>query len=125
MEFLLRDEIQSYFWCKEYCKLHPLVLYYLGPDGSTQHESLWLISDGSNLDTIFLYQVQTMFVNYHKAHLPHIKKRVYFSDGCGGQYRSYKNFMDLRCHNYDFGISVEWVLLETSYCKSPCDKIGG
>ena len=33
--------------------------------------------------------------------------------------------MDLCSHKHDFGISAEWVFLATSYCKAPCDGIGG
>ena len=40
-----------------------------------------------------------------------LKKPIYFPDGCGGQYKNYKNFMDLCSHKDDFGISVEWVML--------------
>ena len=72
-QFLIQDEIRSYDWSKEYCNLHPLVVYYLGPDGSLQHDSLSFISDDSNHDTSFLYQVQTMFVDYLKVNHPHIK----------------------------------------------------
>ena len=59
-----------------------------------------------------------MLIDYLKANHPHIKKLIYFSEGCGGQYQNYKNFMD-------FGISAEWVFFATSYCISPCDDIGG
>ena len=37
-QFLIQEEIQSYCWSKEYCQLHPLVVYYLGSDGSLQHD---------------------------------------------------------------------------------------
>ena len=33
--------------------------------------------------------------------------------------------MDLCSHKHDFGIGAEWVFFATSYCKSPCDAIGG
>ena len=33
--------------------------------------------------------------------------------------------MDLCSHKHNFGISAEWVPFATSYCKSPCDRIGG
>ena len=66
-----------------------------------------------------------MLVDYLKANNPHIKKIIYFSDSCGGQYKNYKKFMDLCSHKCDFGISAEWVFFVTSYCKSPCDGIDG
>ena len=72
-QFLIQDKIQSYHWRKKCCKLHPMVVYYLQPDGSLQHDSLCFISDNNNHDISFLYQVQTMLVDYLKANHPHIK----------------------------------------------------
>ena len=44
-----------------------------------------------------------MLVYYLKANQPDIiKKIIYFSDSCGGQYKNYKNFMDLCCINKHF-----------------------
>ena len=60
--------------------------------------------------------VQTMIVYYFKAnHADIIKKSICFSDSCGGQYKNYKNFMDLCSHKDDFGISAKWVFFATSY----------
>ena len=62
-----------------------------------------------------LYQVQTILAYYLKTNHLHIKKK----------YKSFKNFIDLRSHKHDFGISAEWVFFATNYCKYPCDGIGG
>ena len=64
----------SSWYSKEYCKLHPLVVYYLGPDGSLQHDSLCFSSDDNSYYTSFLYQVQTILVYSLKANHPHIIK---------------------------------------------------
>ena len=45
-----------------------------------------------------------MLVYYLKAHHPHIKKYIYFSHGCGAQYKNYKNVIDLSSHKHNFGI---------------------
>ena len=66
-----------------------------------------------------------MLVDYLKANYPHIKKLIHFYDGCGEQYKNYKNFMDLCSHKHDFGISAEWVFFATSFCKSSWDENGG
>ena len=73
-QFLIQEEIQSYHWSKEYCKLHPLVVYYLGLGGSLQHDSLCFIPDDNIHYTSFLYQVQTILVDYLKPSHPHMKK---------------------------------------------------
>ena len=75
-QFLIHDEIQSYHWSKKYCKLYPLVVCYLRPDCSLKHDSLFFISDDNNHNTSFLYQVQTMLVDFLKANHPHTKKLI-------------------------------------------------
>ena len=35
------------------------------------------------------------------------KKMFYFSDGCTGQYKNCKNFMNLCHHSVDFGFEAE------------------
>ena len=64
-------------------------------------------------------------INYLHELLPQVKKLFYFSDGCGGQYKNYKNFMNLCLHKQDFGLDAEWIFFATSHSKSPCDRIGG
>ena len=63
-------------------------------------------------------------INYLHELLPQVKKLFYFSDGCGGQYKNYKNFMNLCLHKQDFGLDAEWIFFATSH-KSSCDGIGG
>ena len=79
-KFLIQDKISSYHWSKEYCKLHTLVVHYLGADGSLQHDSLCFSSDDNNYYTSFLYQVQAMLFYYHKAYQPHMIKNYFTSE---------------------------------------------
>ena len=78
-QFLMQDEIQSYHWSKEYCTLHPLVVYCIDGDGNIQHNSLCFISDDNNHDTNFVYKIQT------KSSI--VDKIFYFSDGCAENIR--------------------------------------
>ena len=39
-QYLIQDEIQNSHWSKEYCALHPLVIYYKDVDGNPQHYSV-------------------------------------------------------------------------------------
>ena len=52
-------------------------------------------------------------------------KISYFSDGCTEQYKTCKNFINLRHHQQDFNIDAEWMFFATSHGKSPCDSVGG
>ena len=50
---------------------------------------------------------------------------IYFSDGCAGQYKNCKNFVNLCLHEQDFDITAEWHFFATSHGKGPCDGLGG
>ena len=89
-QFLVQDEIQSHHWNKEYCTLHPLVVYFIDGDENIQHNSLCFISDDNNHDINFVYKTQTILVDYLKENLPVVDKIFYFSDCCAEQYR--KNY---------------------------------
>lgn len=72
-----------------------------------------------------LNEIQKLLTTYIKENLPLVKKLYYFSDGCAGQYKNYKNFLNLCNHSKDFGLQAEWIFFATSHGKSPCDGIGG
>ena len=84
--------------------------------------SICVISDDMEHDTPFVYQVQSEVVQYLKKELPHVIDIEYFSDGCAGQYKNFKNILNLCHHVTDF---ARWSFFATSLGKSPCDGIGG
>ena len=111
-------------WSEEYCTLHPLVVYFIDGDGNIQHNSFCFISD-DNQDTNFVYEIQTILVDYRKENLPIVDKIFCFSDGCAEQYKNHKNFINL-CHRQrDFSMDAKWIFFATSHGKSPCDGVGG
>ena len=94
-QFLVQYEILSYHWSKEYCALHPLLVYFIDGDGNIQHNSLCFISHDNNHNTNFAYKMQTILVNYLIENLPIADKIFYFSGGCAEQYKNHKNVIDL------------------------------
>ena len=70
-------------------------------------------------------KIQTLLVKLLKQRLLNITKISYVSDGCGGQYKNFQNFLNLCSHKEDFSIEAEWIFFATSHGKSPCDGIGG
>ena len=100
-QFVVQDEIQSYHWSKEYCTLHPLIVYFIDSDGNIQHNSLCFISDDNNLDTTFVYKIQAIFVDYLK-----------------------ENLLILCHHQQDLNMDAEWIFFATSHGKSPYDGVG-
>ena len=101
-QFIVQHEIQSYHWSKEYCTLHPLVVYFIDGDGNIHHNFLCFISDDNNHNINFVYEIQTILVDYLKSNLPIVDKIFYFSDGWAEQYKSRKNFINLCHHQQDF-----------------------
>ncbi|KAG1651819.1 Transcription elongation factor SPT4 [Nymphon striatum] len=73
----------------------------------------------------FYAAFQQVVLNYLKNEFPKIKKVRYFTDGCAGQYKNKQNFINLCCHQKDFGLEAEWNFFSTSHGKSTCDGIGG
>jgi hypothetical protein len=53
------------------------------------------------------------------------KKIVYFSDGSAAQYKNRNKFLNITCHNEDFGVPAEWHFFVTSHGKIACDGVVG
>ena len=124
-QFFVQDEIQSHHWTKEYCTIHPVVIYHRGDNGVLLHESLCFVSDDNVHDVSFVHQVLRMTMHEIAEKWPEVDKILYFSDGCSAQYKNFKNFINLCYHHEDFGLRAEWAFFATSHGKSPCDGIGG
>ena len=95
--FAVQDEVQSFHWSKQYCTLHSVVLYYK-EDDKLQHRSFCFLSDDLEHDTYFVNEIQEKLTWYIRQDLPDVVNVEYFSDGCAGQYKNYKNFLNLCLH---------------------------
>ena len=62
--------------------------------------------------------------NFIKNNYPQIKQVDYYSDGCAGQYKNFKNFLNLSYHHEDFGLGASWNFFASCHGKSNCDGIG-
>ena len=65
------------------------------------------ISDDNTDDTSFVYKIQTLLVEFLKQRLPNVTKIYYVSDGCGAQYKTFKNFLNICSPKEDFSIKAE------------------
>ena len=75
-------------------------------------------------NTSFVHKIQKL-VEFLKQRLPNVTKIYYVSDGCGGQYKNFKNFLNLCSHKEDFSIEAKWIFFAISHEKLPYDGIGG
>ena len=123
--FIIQDEVQSYHWNQQSCTLHPVVLCQK-INGIVKEESLCFISGDLGHDVFFVYQVIKATSEYIKNELcSSVHEIHYFSDGCSGQYKNCKHFLNLCLHYNDFKVHGMWTFFATSHGKSPCHGIGG
>ena len=47
--------------------------------------------------------------------MPQVRDIEYFIDGCTGQYKNYKNFLNLCYHKRKFGLDTTWLSFATSH----------
>lgn len=123
--FVLQDEVQSYHWTNSQATLHPFVVYYAGEDGKLKHLNYVFISECLTHNTIAFNLFQKKLISALKEAIPSLRKIYYFSDGCAGQYKNRKNFLNICLHKNDFGIDAEWHFFATSHGKNACDGLGG
>ena len=121
-QFTIQDEIQSYHWTKTYCTVHPVVIH-VRDGGTVKVDSMCFLSNDLSHDTSFVWALQREVCKYIRAKYPHIKIIEYYSDGCGGQYKNYKNFINLSYHLEDFGFIAIWIFFASCHGKSNCDGI--
>ena len=73
-----------------------------------------------------VYKVISLTVYFIKENITSaIKSVYYFSDGCVGQYKNCKNFLNLCCRYLDFSVNCIWSFFATGHGKSPCDGLDG
>ena len=103
--FVVQDAAQGHHWDNSQCTLHPFVFYYKGQDGSLQHQSYCFISDCTKHSTAMVHTFLKTLMPHLKESHQSLKKLIYFTDGCAGQYKNRYNFINLLHHDADFGIN--------------------
>ena len=91
------------------------VYVYFKEGNMEKHLSFCAISDDIIHDTSLVHEIQKQLCFHSKEKLPGVRKVEYFSDGCAGQYKNYKNFLNLCHHESDFGLEATWSFFATSH----------
>ena len=65
-------------------------------------------SDDLQYDAGFVYQLQKQLINQVKENYNRTRKLKYYSDGCAGQYKNFKNIENLCNHKADFNLDADW-----------------
>lgn len=117
-------EVQKPFFVKNYTTIHPFVIT-LQHQGAPKTIYSVVISNEMQHVTNTCYAFQKMVLNWLQTEYPHITHIEYFSDGCGAQYKNYKNMANLRHHKKDFNLSAAHNFFTSYHGKGSCDAIGG
>ena len=96
---LYEMQVQGFHWNSSQGTIHSFVIYYVNSEKRSQdrldHLSIACISDHLKHDTVAVYSFQKVVLRVFESKTSNVEKMIYFSDGCGGQYKIYKNFMNL------------------------------
>ena len=125
---MLLDFAENYHfhvhWNQSQSTIHPVVIYCKNQDQLCS-ASFCCISDDLNHDTVFVHKLFSHVTSLVSSLDPQINSNQYFLDGCTGQYKNYKNMLNLCFHKSDFNKAASWSFFATSHGKSPCDSVGG
>lgn len=123
--FVLQNEAQGYYWTRKQATIHPFVIYYKNDENKLQHLNFVIISNCLKHNSVLVYLFMTKLIKFLESKFKLITKLFYFTDGCAGQYKNFKNFVNVYFHKIDFGYDCEWHFHATSHGKGPCDGLGG
>ena len=115
--------MQGYHLNKDQCTLDPVVISCKNQQNHLVHTSICILSDDLDHDTSFVHELQRFVRNYIQDTLPQIKHTAFWSNDCAGQYKNFKNLMNLCNYVIDFRFDAIWSFFATSHGRSPCDGI--
>jgi hypothetical protein len=120
--FVIQDEAQGFHWDTTQATIHPFCAWFkIGEEIKVVSASI--ISDERRHDTETVFAFQKSFLDWFLKEYPTIKAIEYWSDGCAGQYKNFKNFTNLNHHAEDFGVPASWHFFATSHGKGAVDGI--
>ena len=124
-KYVVQDASQSFHWNNDQLTIHPFVAYYKNEEGKIVHKSFCYLSDCLKHKTYTVYAFQKHLISELKTIKPTIKKIVYMTDGCSGQYKNKYNFTNACFHKADFDVDCECHFFATSHGKNMCDGVAG
>jgi hypothetical protein len=122
--FIIQDAAQGFNLNNRQATIHAFVSYFKNPKNELESLHFVIISECLYHDTGMVYTFQKHLTAFFKEDVPNISKIYYFSYSTSAQYKNKNNFISLRHHNTDFGISAEWHFFATSHATVPCDGVG-
>lgn len=101
LSFDIQNQVQSYYYSKSQCTIHPICLYYK-EGNEVQSKSLIFIAESLQHNVNAVYLFQTKLVEYLRRARSNTKKIIFFSDGAASQYKNKKKFLNVCMFEKDF-----------------------
>ena len=124
-KYLVQDCSQGYHWTNDQLTLHPFVVYHKNNDNKIVHKSFCFLTDCLKHKTYTVYTFLKILINELKKLKPNLKKNIYMTDGCRGQYKNKYNFTNACMHFEDLELDCELHFFATSHGKNMCDGVAG
>ena len=105
--FTAQDAAQSFHYNNNQCRLATIVMYYRGSDSKIEHKSMAVYSDNLIHDTVAVYLIQEIIIDYIKKSFSFVRKIIYFTDGAAQHFKNKHNFQNLLHHYEDFSVEAE------------------
>ena len=115
---VVQDELQGIHSNNLQYTFYPVVNYYKDGD-ALQSVSYCIIYYDNEHDVGMVYQVQKEITIDLKLGFPYFSHVTYFSDGCAGQHKNYKNLYNLCDHKSEYNIDSKWLFFAISHEKYP------
>ena len=90
--FVVQDQVQSNYWTKQSCTLHPVVIYYKNQVQILQTKSLCCFTEDLKHDVAAVHKFSEKILSYVRTHLPLFNHFQIFSNGCADNTKIVKIF---------------------------------
>lgn len=117
---MIQDAAQAYHWSMAQVTVHPICMYFKGPDGKLQHQCVVIISENLQHNFFAVFAFQRKLVDYlrREEKFQHINKLTFFLDGAPTQYKNKYNFFNACLFKEHFGFDAELHYFATSHGES-------
>ncbi|CAD6240964.1 GSCOCG00012599001-RA-CDS [Cotesia congregata] len=104
--FVVQDAAPGFNWNNDQATVYTVVIYYKVENQLT-HQSMVIISDCLNHDSIAVHIYSEIIINFIKSLSSTVAKIFFLSDGAPQQYKNYKHFSNLSHYRREFGELTE------------------
>ena len=116
------NAIQSAYFGQEGFSLYTACVWFRAND-ETKCKSFCFVSEEMEHNKYVAFHCNSLLITYMREHVPDLHVVHFWSDGCGGQFKS--KFCFALLGRYPQDLKITWNYFESHHGKGPVDGIGG